>query len=201
MRARQRHRVVLAAVALAWSTIGLVDNAIPTNDSPSPSTAFEGLQAPRGLHLVRNDVLPGNYPGLECVDVVRNNTAEKLGFICVVKNNNFAQEMGVSAYDTLPIDGRPTPRPPSGLVVATPMRQYAMQSFIPGTAGVVSALVDCDTQDGPIYRATASCHVAITAPGREPTLYSNFIAANHITRKRGIPLASIRMLWRQLLKH
>jgi hypothetical protein len=152
----------------------------------------------RDLRISRNEALATSYPDTECVDFSFKKSKVKVGFVCTSKNNDFAREMGISEYDALPEGSRPKYRPKSGLLVATPMRQYDMRTFGSTANGVASAVVDCDTDGAAIYRATSSCHVAVSTLGEHEVIYSNFVLTYHGQNKRGISERRIKEIWQLL---
>jgi hypothetical protein len=152
----------------------------------------------KDLHTTRNEALASSYPDTECVNFSFKKSKVKIGFICTSKNKDFAREMGVSEYDALPEGSRPKDRPKSGLLVATPMRQYDMLTFGSTASGVASAVVDCDTDGAAIYRATSSCHVAVSPLGGHEVIYSNFVLRYHTQNKRGISQRRIKEIWQTL---
>jgi hypothetical protein len=151
-----------------------------------------------GLRIVRNEAFEFNYPDTQCVDLSMANSGQKVGLVCRSRNRKFVEDMGISEFSSLSDIARPKKAPTSGLVIATPMAQYNM-GLMPGTQGqVATAMVDCDVEAGVIYRATATCHVAITSPPGEEILYSNVVVKNHGGRRDGLTLARIREIWRYL---
>jgi hypothetical protein len=188
-------------VSLAVSSLVLVLLcARATASGPEGGTKLDLLaSAPSDLRVTRNVALPSNYPNTECVDVSMKRSRVKVGFICSTTNKDFINDMGISAVGTPPSGSRPEDRPGYGLTVSTPMGQHEMR---PGNlgAGVSSAEVDCDTVGAAIYRATATCHIAITPLESPQVVYSNFVLNDHVAKKRGISQERITGLWRLLAK-
>jgi hypothetical protein len=167
-------------------------------------TAREGatlreLKPPVGMKLSANTAMPSNFRDTECLDISDENTREKVGFICESSDPEFIREMGIARFDTLPARSRPAQRPESGLLVATPMKQYDMRRFIEGSRIAYGAVVDCDASEGAVYRASASCHVAVMQREDGKTVYSNFVLQNHVNKKPPISTTRIRDLWRPLV--
>ena len=177
--------LLVAASVLASSVRGQTDL----------SAALAGLE---GLRIERNETFEANYPGTQCIDVSLVSSGDKAGLICRSRNKKFIEDMGIVEFNSLPETSRPKVRPASGLVVATPMAQYSM-SLMAGTKGrVAAAMVDCDAGAGTVYRATATCHVAVSSPPGEEVLYSNVTVKNHADGRAGLTLARIREIWRRL---
>jgi hypothetical protein len=154
-----------------------------------------------GMHDLRttpNEALASNYPDTECIDFSLKKSSAKVGFVCASRNRQFIKEMGISEYDGLPEASRQKDRPKSSLLVATPMRQYEMRTFGSSADGVASAVVDCETEGVAIYRATSSCHVAVSRLGDHEVIYSNFVVTYHNLNKRGISLNRIKKVWQAL---
>jgi hypothetical protein len=154
----------------------------------------------KDLRTTPNEALASNYPDTECVDFSFKKSKLKVGFVCASKNQHFIQEMGVSEYDALPEASRPKNQPKSGLLVATPMRQYDMRTFGSAAGGVAFAIVDCDTAGAEIYRATSSCHVAVSPLSEHEVIYSNFVVTYHTPNQRGISQRRIKEIWQVLGK-
>ena len=53
----------------------------------------------------------------------------------------------------------------------------------------------------PIYRATSSCHVAISFLGNERFIYSNFVIKNHVTGADKASIKDVKILWKKLRVH
>jgi hypothetical protein len=152
------------------------------------------------LRTTQNEAIASNYPGTECVDFSYKKSKVKVGFVCTSKNMDFVREMGISEYDALPEGSRPKDRPKSGLLVATPMRQYDMRTFGSTANGAAFAIVDCDTDGAAIYRATSSCHVAVSPLREHEVIYSNFVVTYHTPKKRGISQRRIKEIWQTFEK-
>lgn len=152
----------------------------------------------KGLRVARNKAFDANYPGTQCVDIVLVKSGKKSGLICRSRNKRFIGDMGIKEFDELLENARPKLRPSSGLVVATPMAQYSME-LMPGTKSrVAAAMVDCDISGGPVYRATATCHVATTRPSEDEFLYSIVVVKSHTTDRLEMTHAQILEMWRRL---
>jgi hypothetical protein len=147
------------------------------------------------LRVTPNDAFAANYPDTECVDFSLANNGEKIGFICRSKSKAFIAEMGITRIEALAEGVRPKIRPTSGLIVSTPMTQYAMRPFKTGHGDANSADVDCDTENESNYRPTSTCHVAVSSLDGQEVIYSNFVLIRHITKKRGASKAQIKKLW------
>ena len=65
-------------------------------------------------------------------------------------------------------------------------------------AHVASATVDCDTDGQAIYRATATCHVAITSPLEGEVTYTNIVSRYHVGHRVGLTQARIVEIWKRL---
>lgn len=152
------------------------------------------------LRMSQNKVLASKYCDTECVDFSFKKSSEKVGFICTSRNKDFIRDMGITEYDALPRGSRPIERPKSGLLVSTPMAQYEMRSFGPIKIEVSAAVVDCDTVGEANYRATSSCHVAVSSLDAQEVIYSNFVLKYDSTKKNGILRERIEEIWRQLEK-
>lgn len=164
----------------------------------SATESVRALKLPGELGMSKNESLSANYAETECFDVAMKKSGEVLGIICGSRSNDFLRDMGISEFDSLPESARPVTRPRSGLLISTPMGQYEMKAQKNIVTGTVAAEVDCDLGNNPIYRAMATCHVAIAKRGPNEVIYTNFNLKNHISKKRGVGLKFILNLWQQL---
>ena len=188
-------RILVTSGVLALVSLTLVASATKSENG------LQKLVTPSNdLRMTRNEVLAANYHDTECFDFSFKDSGKKIGFICSSRSKDFIREMGITEYDALPKDSRPTERPRSGLFVSTPMAQYEMRSFGSSKTEVNSAVVDCDTVGEAVYRATSSCHVAVSALDAPEVIYSNFVLKYHTAKKRGIHQERIKEIWRQLEK-
>jgi hypothetical protein len=183
------------------SGIAILASSFAVASRPAGDVALQSLFAQsKDLHATRNEAFASSYPDTVCVDVTFKKSTLKVGIICKSKNKNFATELGISEYEALPEGSRPRDRPKSGLVVGTPMSQYEMLTLNGSKNGAAAAVVDCDTDGAAIYRATSSCHVAVSPLGKNEFTYSNFVLTNHKSKQRGISQRRIQEIWLLLEK-
>ena len=142
--------------------------------------------------------MSSRYRETNCVELSRARTAEKLGFVCSTRDRQFVDDMGITLASALPLSARPTKAAASGLVVVTPMASYPMEGLKPGDEHVAAATVDCDTEVTEIYRATATCHVAVEYPADGTTTYSNLLQAVHVDPRKGLTNDQIIDIWKRL---
>jgi hypothetical protein len=181
--------------AMVFACLSSVASGVDTD--AGFAEAFKGIG---GLRVEPKEALAANYPGTVCVDVSMVGSGEKLGFVCRSNNKEFVSDMGISAYDSLPQGARPKQRSATGLVVGTPMAQYDMRPFAATIKGSAAAAeIDCDTESGSIYRARATCHVAVSRLDLPTVVYSNFVLKLHTDGKSGISHEQIRKIWRRLV--
>lgn len=84
-------------------------------------------------------------------------------------------------------------------MATTGMASYDMKPFVPSLPPAYFARVDCDLENGTVYRATGTCHVAVLESQNGKTFYSHFVLHDHAQRKHGVSVAAIRLLWTQLI--
>ena len=178
--------LAFACLSSLASGVGRVDNLAET---------LKGLGA---IRVERKESFELNYPDTQCVDISLTSSSEKVGFICRSTSRAFVADMGITAYEELAPSARPKGRPNTGLVVGTPMAQYGMRVLAATKGQSATADIDCDTESGPNYRATATCHVAVSRLDRPIVTYSNFVLQYHLDNRRGISRAQILEIWRRL---
>ncbi|MFT3721147.1 hypothetical protein [Pseudorhodoferax sp.] len=162
------------------------------------SEAFKGIA---GIRVERNGALEANDPATQCVDVSLVHPDRNVGFVCRTSNKAFVADMGISSYGDPAPGSRPGRRPASGLVLGTPMAQYAMERFHAGKMEFAAADVDCDTGSRPLYRATATCRVIVSPLDRPVLIYGSFVLGVHTDARRGITHAQVREIWRHVAQH
>lgn len=188
-------RILVTSGVLALVSLTSVASA-----TKSENALYKLFVPSNDLRMTRNQVLESSYRDTECIDFSFKDSKDKIGFVCSSRNRNFIREMGITEYDTLSKGSRPTERPESGLFVSTPMAQYEMRSFGSSKNQVNFAVVDCDTAGEANYRATSSCHVAVSSLDAPEVIYSNFVLKYHTAKKHGILQERIKEIWRQLEK-
>ena len=163
------------------------------------SNLVNKLRASKDLVVTKNTRFAANYEGTQCVDLTARKSKRNVGLICVSSNRRFVAEMGVEFFEAVPVASRTIEPPESGLGVLTPQGQYPMTKF---GAGSFSAMVDCDQGNEPVYRATATCQVAVTHPEKDQILYGNFLVKDHpYPGGSGLAPAQIGAIWRMLEEH
>ena len=133
----------------------------------------------------------------QCLQLFFKSTNKFAGEFCASINPDFLNDKGVASYDSIPSYARTVERPESGLIVLSPLSQYPLEPFVDKTFKSYAATVDCDEVNGPIYRATSSCHIAVSAKNKK-ILYSNFIIKSHINRSTVVSIDDRKKLWTSL---
>lgn len=187
-------------ILVALGVLALADFTSAASTAKSEGGLQRLFTSLNDLHVTKNISFASNYRNTECVDFSFKYSSEKIGFVCSSRDKDFIREMGITEYDLLPKGSRPTERPKSGLLVSTPMAQYEMRLFGSTKIEVNSAVVDCDTVGEANYRATSSCHVAVSSLEAPEIIYSNFVVKYNAAKKRGILLGRIKEIWRLLEK-
>ena len=178
----------------------LAFNCLSTLASGGERTAdlVEALKDLGAYRVERKESFESNYPDTRCVDVSLAESSEKIGFVCRSSNKAFVADMGIRTYEQLAPSVRPKKRPSTGLVVGTPMAQYDMRALAAASGNAAAADIDCDTESGPIYRATATCQVTVSRLDRPVVTYSNFVLSYHTDDRRAISREQILTIWRRL---
>jgi hypothetical protein len=171
--------------------------AASVGSSASMSTLGITFHVPNSLSAMeaRRQGTASNTEITQCVQFVFRRTRRYAGEVCASIDPDFLRDRGVTAYDSVPLHARTADRPESGLVVASAMSQYPLESFIDRPVKANGAVIDCDEGDGVLYRATASCHVAVSSLPNGKMVYSNFIVKTHTTGKAGLAVADVKRLW------
>ncbi|WP_038488802.1 hypothetical protein [Collimonas arenae] len=123
----------------------------------------------------------------ECFDIFSKDEKEFIGQFCVYSNMADVRDQGIVPYLDISESGRRDDEPKSGLVVTTGMSYYPMQEFKTKIGKGYSADVDCDTENGPVYRANSTCQVAFISLEHDNFLYGNLVEKNNVTKNKSSP--------------
>lgn len=119
--------------------------------------------------------------------------------MCASASQEFLRDFGVMTDR----DGGPFAdggRGPQGVSVATGMSLYPMEVMEDFKLAhtVFGAVIDCDEAGGAVYRATSSCHVAISFLPNRRFLYSSFVLQNHVSGQVEARMHDIVDLWKSV---
>ena len=138
--------------------------------------------------------------GMQCVRLLFRTTKRYAGEICASKDQDLLRDKGVVPYESIPSYARTIEKPESGWVATSPMSLYPLLNFADSAFKTLAAVTDCDDSDGPIYRATASCHVAVSGLNSGTVLYSSFLLRDPAKNKAGVSIEEIQQMWTNLAK-
>jgi hypothetical protein len=171
--------------------------AANANSSPQINTDEFSFKIPNSLKAVnkKGAFLKTDKNG--CVRLISVTTHKYAGEICVSKNDKLFVNAGIVPYESIPESSRNSEKPSSGMVLTTALSQYPLEKFIEKEMHVFSTISDCDEEDGAIYRATSSCHVAI-ANFDNKFIYSYFVIKNNVTRQTNLTIDDIKYIWNSI---
>lgn len=191
---KRLHTRLAIGWSFLWSMSCIASGAQPGAPA-NLSTMLSGLPS---VQVSSFPAMASRYRDTECVELSRVKTAEKLGFVCRTRDRQFVDDMGITLASTLPPSSQPPVAPASGLVVVTPMSTYPMENLTAGDGRIAAATVDCDIEGKEIYRATATCHVAVQDFAGSTTTYSNLLLQVHVGQRMGLTNGQIAEIWSRL---
>ncbi len=157
-----------------------------------------GIKSPKTLSIsLQNGPYSKKYSNTECIDFTLRPSRKKVGFLCSTNDQRLLDDIGVSVVEDNSAPKIPL-KPNQNLVVSTGMSQYPMGPFVIDQLSAYSSIVDCDLYNGPVYRATGSCHITIASDNSGKFFYSNFILENHVTQRRFVSVSDIKTIWHSL---
>lgn len=166
--------------------MGCSSSTLPGIDGP--------IQTPTKLSIEENDSVAKNYKNAHCVQFRLSERKQSIGFLCSSSNQDFMEDFGIIKNAT---EGEMQSYE-IHLKVATAMASYDMMPIALNGRTLYTAETDCDEDNGPIYRATSTCHIAITLLNNGAFIYSNFVIENHVNSTIGVSAQDIINLWRGL---
>jgi hypothetical protein len=75
------------------------------------------------------------------------------------------------------------------------MAFYPMKKKSLRQGSYYSATIDCDTENGPIYRASSTCSVAFMALKNKAYIYGSFIINDNVNNEVFIKESEVANLW------
>lgn len=154
---------------------------------------------PEALKAKANATLSSRYAGTTCVSFDLPKAAQDVGLMCVSASQEFLTDFSVMT------DQRGGPfadggRSPQHVSVATGMSLYRMQEMedLKLAHTIFGAVIDCDEAGGAVYRATSSCHAAISFLPDRRFLYCSFVLRNHVSGQERVRMHDIVDLWKSV---
>ncbi|WP_252717188.1 hypothetical protein [Herbaspirillum sp. B65] len=165
------------------------------------SVLSKDLHIPKTWHLSKKMAPVGRmYPDSFCTTFTSKKRNQWLGEICISSNTDFISAMGFR--DEVPDEERWGNREEHqiGYWKITPLFTYPMTPFILDPIKIYAAEADCFIEDGPVYRATSTCHAAIYQLREGVFIYSVFHIFDDVKRQHKAYVSDIRKLWMYLGK-
>lgn len=158
-----------------------------------------GICVPKALKAKPNTALSSRHAGTTCVSFGLPEAAQAVGLMCVSSSQEFLSDFGVMTDQ----DGRlfaDGGRGTRGVSVATGMSLYSMEVMedLKLAHTVFGAVIDCDEAGAAVYRATSSCHVAVSFLPNRRFLYSSFVLQNHVSGQGKARMHDIVDLWKSV---
>lgn len=147
------------------------------------------IHAPQGVSVTVDRSTARGYPQTRCFDFQQK--GRSVGFLCSSSSTRFVTDFGITAT-TGSLDGQ------EHFQVATGMSTYEMKPATIDGRMLFTAEVDCDEGDGPLSRATSTCHVAFMPRAGAHVLYSNFVLRNNATSASGVDARTVMGIWEDL---
>lgn len=161
--------------------------------SPTLPYIDGSIYIPTGLFIEKNDTLANNYKNTQCVNF-HLEKRKNIGFLCSSSSQEFMKEFGIIKNTT---EGEMLSHEVH-MEVATAMASYSMKPTALNGYIIYTAQTDCDEDNGPVYRATSTCHIAIMPLKNGAFIYSNFVIENHVNSTTWVATQDIINLWMKL---
>lgn len=158
--------------------------------SSTPNVTDLNVHPPKGITVTADSPIARNYPQTKCLDFQRKH--KSVGFLCSSTSKQFTTDFGITATTDSP-DAQEQFRVASGVSI------YDMKATTINGHRLFTTQVDCDDGDGPLYRATSTCHVAFMPMADSHFFYSNFVLSNEATSTPGIDERTIMDIWGSLV--
>lgn len=173
---------LLLVIIANFSGCGRYD--LPYIESSIPSLA--GIRTEQYVEIEKR------YENTRCVKFFSIN--KDVGLLCSSSSNDFMKDFGIIIDDS----GKEVSAYGPHLKIATGLAVYDMKPAYVSGRILYATETDCDEYNGPIYRATSTCHVAVMLLTNSEFIYSNFVIKNHIDSTVGIEAQDIEDFWRRL---
>lgn len=163
------------------------------------SMLAQGMHIPRTWGVSRSIREPNqNYPNAHCAIFYSMITKQWIGKLCLTTNKKYISDVGVRDEVPEEEDWADRSRYEVGYWRVTPLSIYPMTPFILKPIKIYAAESDCYMEDGPVYRATSTCHTALYEMRKGVFIYSLFHVSDDVKRKQKVKISDIRALWLQV---
>lgn len=137
----------------------------------------------------------------ECFDISAKKGGRFVGQFCGYTDKESIRDQGIVPYSEIPVDDRRDDEEKSELVVTTGMSYYPMRKFNVKIGEGNAATVDCDVENGAVYRATSTCHVALVPLLRGQFLYGSLVVRNDVTKTELMSEKDVVDFWNRFEKY
>ncbi|WP_150124031.1 hypothetical protein [Cupriavidus nantongensis] len=189
------------ARALATSTVLALVSLLSITTSWAEgapwSEIIAKIRSPAAFSVHAENKLSRHYRNTACLAFLLKKTKKEVGYLCSTRNEDFLRNFGVSAGP----QGNPSENsfPRRNVSISSGVTSYpATPLELKSGATLYVAEVDCDLNNGAVYRPTGTCHVAIHYLRQGGILYSNFILEDHVGKKKWAKNDDIIALWESL---
>jgi hypothetical protein len=142
-----------------------------------------GLELPTGWRAdeAKGAVLAQRVGGSGCIVFFGSGDVGQIGYLCEFRNSSALDNVGIARLDSLPQHARSGIEPGIEWVTLSASSVYALQPSAPG-GFKFDGQRDCDNSGGTLYRASATCFVAIQLISGDRTIYAEFVLTDHFTK-------------------
>lgn len=159
----------------------------------------QDLHIPPAWRVKKNMAPLGKeFPETYCTVFSLRKKNQWLGELCLTSNKDFIKAMSIRNEVPEEEDWADRSRYEVGYWRVTPLSIYPMTPFILKPIKNYAAESDCYMDDGPVYRATSTCHTALYEMRKGVFIYSLFHISDDVKRKQKVKISDIRALWLQV---
>lgn len=171
------------ATIVAFSLLAAIAQTCTAATAPNSAMPGTTIKLPPQMSFKKSSI-SDNYLNTSCIEITEQ-TEGKIGLICTSADKALLDDFGVSLAQGAIFDVKTLAKEEIDLRVATGMSSYDMRPIKLGSRQMAyAAETDCDQNDGPVYRATSTCHVAVYFLPGGRFIYSNLVIENHINKKK-----------------
>jgi len=151
------------------------------------------ISVPADFSIERKSIAPPSvYAKGKCYDFLL--LKQELGIFCGYEKPEFLSDLGISKEQVS--------KENEEYYFATGMSRYVMKSSKIKDGLLYEASVDCDEQDGSVYRPTSTCYVAIFFSKKyNGFIYANFILKNEMEKIEKMPEDAAKKILRSIKIH
>jgi hypothetical protein len=144
-----------------------------------------------GLHGItfREDAtFQSRHPATRCLSVIAQNN-KKAGLICRSRSSDFLIENGIDTQNS-----PDSVQSIKFVTISTSISLYRMKKRIVGGKTLYTADIDCDEENGTIYRPTSTCSAAYWPLSDGGFIYTNMTIENHISNQQVLSKEDIDLI-------